>query len=111
MQAQKRPFVNNPYFSTNFETDDRGQKFIIYGLFHTKHRCTLLLKYYHLSVSGFRFFMLLCYMAFKITLLREEFSANITLKTFLSCVGYKMVLQFSGVFENTKAEFTNKSFS
>ena len=76
------------------------------------HIIAKILPFSYLSVSGFRFFMLLCYMAFiKITLLREEFSANITLKTFLSCVGYKMVLQFSGVFENTKAEFTNKSFA
>ena len=75
------------------------------------HIIVKILPFSYSSVSGFRFFMLLCYMAFKITLLREEFSANITLKTFLSCVGYKMVLQFSGVFENTKAEFTNKSFS
>ena len=75
------------------------------------HIIAKILPFSYLSVSGFRFFMLLCYMAFKITLLREEFSANITLKTFLSCVDYKMVLQFSGVFENTKAEFTNKSFA
>ena len=48
------------------------------------HIIAKILPFSYLSVSGFRFFMLLCYMAFKITLLREEFSANITLKTFLS---------------------------
>ena len=70
-----------------------------------------ILPFPYSSVSGFRFFMLLCYMPFKITLLREEFSANVTLETFFSSVGYKMVLHFPGVFESTKAEFTNESFA
>ena len=52
-------------------------------------------------------------MPLKVTLLREEFSANVALKTFFSRVGYKykMVLKFSGVFENSKAEFINESFA
>ena len=52
--------------------------------------------------------MLLHYMPLKITILRKEFPANVTIEIFLSCMGYKMVLQFPRVFENSKAEFTNE---
>ena len=65
----------------------------------------------YLSVCRFRFFMLSNYMPFKVTILWEKFSANVACEIFLSCVGYKMVLKFPGVFENTKAEFTNESFA